>query len=91
MNKDTVKGDWKQFSGKLKHTWGKLTDDDLLRAKGDSEYLVGKLQEYYGLSKDKAQAGLKDLGYQLRSTERRASADCRSRDDEEPTQRSSER
>src|SRR6185437_9236773 len=51
MNKDTAKGDWKQLSGAIKHSWGKLTDDDLLRAKGDGEYLVGKLQEYYGLSR----------------------------------------
>jgi len=26
MNWDTVKGDWKQFSGKVKEQWGKLTD-----------------------------------------------------------------
>lgn len=91
MNKDTVKGDWKQFAGSLKHSWGKLTDDDLLRAKGDGEYLVGKLQEYYGLSKEKAQEGLKDLGYQLRSTERRTGVERRRRDDEEPTQRASDR
>lgn len=67
MNKDIAKGDWKQVSGAIKHTWGKLTDDDLLRAKGDGEYLVGKLQEYYGLSKDKAEKSLKDLGYSLRT------------------------
>ena len=29
MNWDTVKGDWKQFKGKVKQKWGKLTDDDL--------------------------------------------------------------
>jgi uncharacterized protein YjbJ (UPF0337 family) len=91
MNEDTAKGDWKQFSGKLKHSWGKLTEDDLLRAKGDGEYLVGKLQEYYGLSKEKAQAGLRDLGYQLRGAERRAGSERRLSDDEEPTERASER
>jgi uncharacterized protein YjbJ (UPF0337 family) len=91
MNKDTFKGDWKQLSGKLKYSWGKLTDDDLLRAKGDGEYLVGKLQEYYGLSKEKAQAGLRELGYQLRGTERRTGSERRGRDDEEPTQRAADR
>ena len=45
MNWDIVKGDWKQLSGAIKSKWGKLTDDDLTRAKGDGEYLVGKLQE----------------------------------------------
>ncbi len=91
MNKDTVKGDWKQLSGKLKHSWGKLTDDDLLRAKGDGEYLVGKLQEYYGLTKEKAQAGLRELGYQSRGSERRTGSERRSPKDEDPTQRATDR
>lgn len=90
MNKDTVKGDWKQLSGAIKSKWGKLTDDDLTRAKGDGEYLVGKLQEQYGLTKDKAKEGLRDLGYQLRGTERRT-AERRDKDDDEPTQRADQR
>ena len=34
MNWDTVKGDWKQFSGKVKAQWGKLTDDELAKIWG---------------------------------------------------------
>ena len=90
MNKDTVKGDWKQLSGAIKSKWGKLTDDDLTRAKGDGEYLVGKLQEQYGLTKDKAKEGLRDLGYQARGAERRA-AERRDKEDDEPTQRADQR
>lgn len=63
MNEDTVKGKWKQLSGKLKEKWGKLTDDDLKRAEGNKDYLVGKLQEHYGLAKDKAEHHLKELGH----------------------------
>jgi uncharacterized protein YjbJ (UPF0337 family) len=29
MNWDTVEGNWKQFKGKVKARWGKLTDDHL--------------------------------------------------------------
>ena len=29
MNEDTIAGNWKQFKGKVKEQWGKLTDDDL--------------------------------------------------------------
>lgn len=90
MNKDTVKGEWKQLSGSIKSKWGKLTDDDLTRAKGDGEYLVGRLQECYGLSKDKAKDGLRELGYQVRAGERRAN-ERRGRDDDEPTERASDR
>lgn len=63
MNEDIVKGNWKQISGKIKEKWGKLTDDDLKTAEGNKDYLLGKLQEHYGLAKDKAEQNLKDLGH----------------------------
>lgn len=63
MNEDIMQGYWKQLSGKLKQKWAKLTDDDLKQAQGDRDYLLGKLQEYYGLARDKAETALKDLGY----------------------------
>ena len=34
MNWDTLKGQWKQFQGKVKEKWGKLTDDDLTTIAG---------------------------------------------------------
>ena len=54
MNDDRIKGQWKQLAGKLKAKWGKLTDDDLKVAEGNSEYLAGKIQERYGVAKDEA-------------------------------------
>jgi uncharacterized protein YjbJ (UPF0337 family) len=54
MNQDIIKGKWSQLSGKLKEKWGKLTDDDVNQLDGHREYLVGKLQERYGIAKDKA-------------------------------------
>ena len=54
MNKDIFKGNWKQFKGKAKKNWGKLTDDDLDVVEGNSEILAGKIQERYGISKDEA-------------------------------------
>jgi len=62
MNKDTAQGNWHQLSGKIKAKWGELTDDDLKAAEGDRELLYGKLQEYYGLVREKAEAQLKNLG-----------------------------
>ena len=60
MNWDTVKGDWKQFSGTVKEKWGKLTDDDLTVINGKREQLEGKLQERYGHSKDQAKKEVDD-------------------------------
>ena len=54
MNWDRIAGDWKQFSGKVKEKWGKLTDDDLTKISGKREQLEGLLQQRYGYAKDKA-------------------------------------
>ena len=58
MNWDTIKGQWKQFSGKVKQKWGKLTDDDLTTIAGKRDELAGKLQERYGYAKDQAEREL---------------------------------
>jgi uncharacterized protein YjbJ (UPF0337 family) len=55
MNWDQVEGKWKQFSGKAKEKWGKLTDDDLTTISGKRDQLAGKLQERYGMAKDQAE------------------------------------
>ncbi len=34
MNKDEAGGNWKQFKGKVKEQWGKLTDDDMTIIEG---------------------------------------------------------
>jgi len=63
MNRDIAQGEWKQLSGKIKQKWGKLTDDDLTRAQGDRDYLVGRLHEQYGIARDKVEGDLDTLGY----------------------------
>jgi len=42
MNWDIVEGNWKQFRGKVKAQWGKLTDDHLDVIAGKRTELVGK-------------------------------------------------
>jgi uncharacterized protein YjbJ (UPF0337 family) len=54
MNRDTLKGQWKQMKGRAKETWGKLTDDELLRVEGNAERLSGLVQERYGITRDEA-------------------------------------
>ena len=55
MNWDRVEGNWKQFAGKVKEKWGKLTDDDLTTIGGKKDQLVGIVQERYGYEKAKAE------------------------------------
>jgi uncharacterized protein YjbJ (UPF0337 family) len=52
MNWDQVEGKWKQYKGTIKEKWGKLTDDDLDVIDGRRQLLVGKIQEYYGTSRE---------------------------------------
>lgn len=54
MNNDIIKGKWAQMHGKLKEQWNNLTDDDVNLLDAHREYLVGKVQERYGIAKYKA-------------------------------------
>jgi uncharacterized protein YjbJ (UPF0337 family) len=60
MNWDQIEGKWKQFSGRARQQWGKLTDDDLEMVKGHREELVGRIQERYGIQKDEADRQVRD-------------------------------
>jgi uncharacterized protein YjbJ (UPF0337 family) len=55
MNSDQLKGKWKQVKGSVKEHWGKLTDDDLDVIDGQSEQLIGKIQERYGIVREAAE------------------------------------
>jgi uncharacterized protein YjbJ (UPF0337 family) len=55
MNTDVLKGKWNQLKGKVRQQWGELTDDDVDRIQGDSEVLMGRIQERYGRTRDEAQ------------------------------------
>lgn len=58
MNWDMIEGNIKQFSGKIKEGFGKLTDDDITQTEGRRDALVGRIQERYGYAKDQAEKEL---------------------------------
>ncbi len=60
MNKDEIGGNWKQFKGKAKEKWGKLTDDDMTVIEGKRDQLVGRIQERYGYAKEQAEKEVSD-------------------------------
>ena len=55
MNRDILAGKWKEMKGRVKEQWGKITDDELDRAEGKAEQMVGLLQQRYGYTREKAQ------------------------------------
>jgi len=54
MNWDKIEGGWKQFKGKAREQWGRLTDDDVDVVMGRRDQLIGKIQERYGITRDEA-------------------------------------
>jgi uncharacterized protein YjbJ (UPF0337 family) len=43
-----LKGNWNVIKGKLKQTYGELTDDDLVYTEGQEDELVGRIQKRVG-------------------------------------------
>jgi uncharacterized protein YjbJ (UPF0337 family) len=60
MNWDTIEGQWKQFKGRAKQAWSKLTDDDIQNLTGKRDELAGKIQERYGIKKQEAERQIDD-------------------------------
>jgi uncharacterized protein YjbJ (UPF0337 family) len=60
MNWDRIEGNWKEFKGKVKTQWGKLTDDDLDVIEGNRDQLEGRIQQQYGYDRDRARREVDD-------------------------------
>lgn len=60
MNWDRIQGNWKQFAGRARQRWGRLTHDELDVLDGRREQLAGQIQEAYGISKDEAERQIRD-------------------------------
>lgn len=54
MDSNDLKAKWNKVKGNVQRQWGKLTNDDLDVIEGDTNILVGKLQERYGISEEEA-------------------------------------
>jgi uncharacterized protein YjbJ (UPF0337 family) len=58
MDWNRIEGNWKEFQGKVKEKWGKITDDDLAAINGKRDQLEGRFQQRYGLAKDQARSDI---------------------------------
>ena len=76
MNDDVLGGMWKQIKGSVKSTFGRLTDDDLTEVEGNSEKMLGKLQERYGYSRADAENAWNDFRSGLNQESDRAEDDA---------------
>jgi uncharacterized protein YjbJ (UPF0337 family) len=62
MDWNRVEGNWKEFRGKVKEQWGKLTDDDLTAINGKRGQLEGRLKQRSGFAKDQVRKNI-DVGF----------------------------
>ena len=60
MNWDRIEGNWKQFKGNIKQQWGRLTDDPFDVISGKLDFLDGRIQESYGVTRDMEAKQLSD-------------------------------
>lgn len=54
-------GRWQKLRGRIRQTWGGLTDDDLENSKGTWDKLVGTIKEKTGETADMIERKLKGL------------------------------
>ena len=66
MIQDMIRAKWSLLGARLRVKWGKLTNEDVDRREGHRDYLVGKLQERYGIAKEKARLEVKKFERSLR-------------------------
>lgn len=54
-NRQEIKGHWNEVTGRLKEHWGQLTDDDLQRAEGSTDQLIGLVQQKTGATQSEVE------------------------------------
>src|SRR5688572_18635123 len=61
LNQQTLEGNWNEIKGKLHERWGQLTQDDLQKARGNVDQLVGLIQRKTGEARERVEQYLNDL------------------------------
>ncbi|QDU37177.1 hypothetical protein Mal4_14860 [Maioricimonas rarisocia] len=51
ITRQELEGQWNEVKGQVKERWGQLSDDDLARAEGNADQLVGVIQQKTGESR----------------------------------------
>lgn len=59
--KQALEANWDKVKGKVKEKWGDVTDDDLTRAEGRADKLVGVIKETTGKSEEEIREELDEL------------------------------
>lgn len=56
-----LEGSWEQMKGRIRESWGALTEDEVEQSRGNWDQLVGSIRERTGESVEAVQTKLNDL------------------------------
>jgi uncharacterized protein YjbJ (UPF0337 family) len=77
LTQEELQGNWKQLTGKIKETWGQISDQELKQAQGNVEQLVGLIQQKTGQTRADIENRLHELSEQGASMARHATESAR--------------
>ena len=58
FNQETIQGKWLEIKGEVLKSWGKITNDEIDKTKGDAMAIAGLVQQKYGEGKEEFQKKL---------------------------------
>jgi uncharacterized protein YjbJ (UPF0337 family) len=61
MNTEQLEAQWQEVAGKLKKKYGEAIDDEIIRAKGATDEVVGKLRQKLNKTEEEVREELDDL------------------------------
>ena len=61
MDGNRLEGKWKQFKGRVQEQWGVLLDDKDKEREGHREYIIGKIKEKSGETRDAIRSKLRSI------------------------------
>jgi uncharacterized protein YjbJ (UPF0337 family) len=61
INQQIVTGNWHQVKGEIQKAWSRVSGDDLERAKGDVNSLIGVIEKQYGSKKEDVMQKLENI------------------------------
>lgn len=65
MNRDPIRSHWKELAPNIKQRWEKLTEADLKINAGSTEYLAGKVEKRYGITRSEAEKQVREFEHDI--------------------------
>lgn len=79
MNENVLKGKWREIKGEVQKAWGKLTDDELEKTKGDMNTIGGLIQQKYGHAEADYHQKLDDIFSKFKTAKDQTAEDVKDR------------